>query len=547
MAKGNLFQGMGRGKIGDVVFSRLNGQQVSRVRNRNPKNPRSNAQLYQRAIMATIMQAYSAGKEIFDHSFQGKTVGANNMAVFMRENLKILRQQIAYEISSEMLAENMQANCVWPGANQPVANAYLISKGNYKQKAFIETRPGGGIYYTLPEPEANEKVNEYAARVGLLADDYYTFCLFLEGTNELFHAFEGLEDPAGIGYDCRFGYVRLHVKSNVASIEDAISTKSQLFDVDASMNIDETFMTENVAEGISMSDLDVTGRGVGSIGLIRSRKDRDLRSTSYMYCPTKAQVETNDFGIKSIYINEAWARGTESLGNSDLILEGGGAKPSPKPAQLKISEIVKCENESSLLYGFYAGVAVVNGQRVIPVVKYSASEGGLAYCAQEYNTLSPEVRTDWNCDEQYGFTPQELIDTLETAYSLPVYIISETTSQYDAYIEAQKMFPLDMISNFLYKARRGGNSSIQSVCHITESGPKAATWPSASVDRGGVNYASSKYKGNIAVISTVDLDNVISINATDVDNFTMTLGSKEYTVENGSIDIVISNWWIPAE
>ncbi len=332
MAKGNLMQGMGRGKVGDIVFSRLNGQQVSRVRNRNPKNPRSNAQLYQRAIMATIMQAYSAGKKIFDHSFQGIAVGANNMAVFMRENLKILRQQIAYEISSEMLAENMQANCVWPGANQPVANAYLISKGNYKQKAFIETRPGGGIYYTLPEPEANEKVNEYAARVGLLADDYYTFCLFLEGTNELFHAFEGLEDPAGIGYDCRFGYVRLHVKSNVASIEDAIATKSQLFDVDASMNIDETFMTENVAEGISMSDLDVTGRGVGSIGLIRSRKDRDLRSTSYMYCPTKAQVETNDFGIKAIYINEAWQRGTESLGNSDLILEGGGgAKPTPTP------------------------------------------------------------------------------------------------------------------------------------------------------------------------------------------------------------------------
>lgn len=337
MAKGNLFQGMGRGKIGDVVFSRLNGQQVSRVRNRNPKNPRSNAQLYQRAIMATIMQAYSAGKKIFDHSFQGVAVGANNMAVFMRENLKILRQQIAYEISSEMLAENMQANTVWPGATQPVANAYLISKGNYKQKAFIETRPGGGIYYTLPEPETNEKVNEYAVRVGLLADDYYTFCLFLEGTNELFHAFEGLEDPAGIGYDCRFGYVRLHVKSNVASIEDAIATKSQLFDVDASMNIDETFMTENVAEGISMSDLDVTGRGVGSIGLIRSRKDRDLRSTSYMYCPTKAQQETNDFGIKAIYINEAWQRGTESLGNSDLILEGGGgAKPAPAPGPTPI-------------------------------------------------------------------------------------------------------------------------------------------------------------------------------------------------------------------
>ena len=352
MAKGNLFQGMGRGKIGDVVFSRLNGQQVSRVRNRNPKNPRSNAQLYQRAIMATIMQAYSAGKKIFDHSFQGVSVGAANMAVFMRENLKILRQQLAYEFNNRGLAEDMKANCVWPGANQPVANAYLISKGTYKQKAFAETRPGGGVYYTLPEPEANEKVNEYAARVGLLADDYYTFCVFLEGTNELFHAFEGLEDPAGIGYDCRFGYVRLHVKSNVASIEDAIATKSQLFDVDASMNIDDAFMTENVAEGISISDLDITSRGVGSIGLIRSRKDRDLRSTSYMDCPTKSQLEYNDFGIKVIYLDEAWKRATESLGNSDLILEGGGAKPTPTPTPVSYF-LQKCNDASSAMWGKY--------------------------------------------------------------------------------------------------------------------------------------------------------------------------------------------------
>lgn len=398
MAKGNLFQGMGRGKIGDVVFSRLNGQQVSRVRNRNPKNPRSNAQLYQRAIMATIMQAYSAGKKIFDHSFQGVAVGANNMAVFMRENLKILRQQIAYEISSEMLAENMQANCVWPGANQPVANTYLISKGNYKQKAFIETHPGGGIYYTLPEPEANEKVNEYAARVGLLADDYYTFCLFLEGTNELFHAFEGLEDPAGIGYDCRFGYVRLHVKSNVASIEDAIATKSQLFDVDASMNIDETFMTENVAEGISMSDLDVTGRGVGSIGLIRSRKDRDLRSTSYMYCPTKAQVETNDFGIKAIYINEAWQRGTESLGNSDLILEGGGGKPTPTPSVpiYDVHEFVLGDQNTQFFEKYLAKGDYDGHSNVIVLVKDPIDYGIIL---KRSENAEPEAYTDgWYYD-----------------------------------------------------------------------------------------------------------------------------------------------------
>lgn len=71
MAKGNMFLGMARGKVGDVVFYRADGQQLSRVRNRNPRNPRTNAQLFQRAIMATVVQAYAAGKELFDHSFQG--------------------------------------------------------------------------------------------------------------------------------------------------------------------------------------------------------------------------------------------------------------------------------------------------------------------------------------------------------------------------------------------------------------------------------------------------------------------------------------------
>ena len=60
---------MGRGKLGDIVLTRIDGQQIARPRNRQPKNPRTNKQLYQRAVMATVMQAYSAGIKIFDHSF----------------------------------------------------------------------------------------------------------------------------------------------------------------------------------------------------------------------------------------------------------------------------------------------------------------------------------------------------------------------------------------------------------------------------------------------------------------------------------------------
>jgi hypothetical protein len=52
MAKDNLFLGTARGSVGDIVFSRLDGQQVARVRNRAPRNPQSPAQMVQRIIMS---------------------------------------------------------------------------------------------------------------------------------------------------------------------------------------------------------------------------------------------------------------------------------------------------------------------------------------------------------------------------------------------------------------------------------------------------------------------------------------------------------------
>ena len=121
---------MARGKVGDVVFSRLNGQQIARVRNRNPKNPRTNAQLYQRAIMATVMQAYSAGIAIFDHSFQGKEVGAQNQRRFMSLNAKLLRSQIAADLNGSVAVASQVGRVVAPGVSSPVAACLQVSEGS---------------------------------------------------------------------------------------------------------------------------------------------------------------------------------------------------------------------------------------------------------------------------------------------------------------------------------------------------------------------------------------------------------------------------------
>lgn len=326
-------QGMAHGKVGDVVFSRVNGQQVARVYNRNPHDARTHKQLYQRAIMATCMQAYSAGKAIFDHSWERKRVGQDCQSEFMRRNLKALRTQLAYEVNESVFAEDFKAHCVWPGAKVPVANEYIISDGSYPQNVIEETIYRGEMQYLMPVPSDGESVAQYASRIGLVPDDFFTFVVFLESSTVIYTPFEGETDQNNIGYNCHFGYCRLHVKTNIAQILTAVEDWKDIFDIDASENVRLTWFNEYGLEGpVDLKSLDPERRGVGAIGLIRSHKNSKLRSKSTMYCPSMRELSTNVFGLTRAAIIDTWIEGTPSLGDSDYILEGGGgSQPTPTP------------------------------------------------------------------------------------------------------------------------------------------------------------------------------------------------------------------------
>ena len=327
MAKGNLFQGMGRGKVGDVVFSRLNGEQVSRVRNRHPKNPRSNSQLYQRAIMATVMQAYAAGKAIFDHSFEGYAVGAQNQRRFLSLNAKMLRQLVATDINTPLKGSAQKARVVGPGVSVPVANPFIISRGSYQQNFFV-LDPSDNTYY-IPAATSAETVAQYVSRTGLIAGDIYTFVVLAE-KKDIAYESNLYDDVLASQNYCSFGWVRLIVKENLSSINTAITNISQLFDVQNSggdFNVTVTTLATIEAGGgvdiqtlitKNVSDYTMTG----GIGCIRSRLDQDLRSDSTIHVIYGTTAE-NMFGIASEYILDEWKNATTSVGNSDLILEGG--------------------------------------------------------------------------------------------------------------------------------------------------------------------------------------------------------------------------------
>lgn len=84
-----MLLGMARGAVGDVVFSRLKGQQVSRARNRKPNNPRSSSQMYQRALFADAVKFYTRGRRnLFQFAFEDKKENESDYNAFMRINAK---------------------------------------------------------------------------------------------------------------------------------------------------------------------------------------------------------------------------------------------------------------------------------------------------------------------------------------------------------------------------------------------------------------------------------------------------------------------------
>lgn len=86
MAKSKSFFGLRRGSTKSHTYSVFNGQQVTKDRVDTVKNPRSEAQMYQRMVMKTAGLAYSNMKQIVDHSFEGKTYGLQSMMAFLGKN-----------------------------------------------------------------------------------------------------------------------------------------------------------------------------------------------------------------------------------------------------------------------------------------------------------------------------------------------------------------------------------------------------------------------------------------------------------------------------
>lgn len=348
MSKGNLFQGMARGSVGDVTFSRLNGKQIARVRNRNPRNPKTNPQLYGRAIMATVMRAYSAGREIFDHAFESVAVGAASQNRFLSLNNRVLREYLAADINNSALVNKSINTFVGPKVQSPVPGRYVISEGSLDAGLFGAFYAGGGTgridYSGLTAPTEGQTAAVYFGNLvtqgKIAADDLYTICVFYcdPTTVPLFEIRERTE-PATKQYATSFIYARLRPNMALQEATALQATDLQVigesgsgegagvFYVDSYGGTGDTASfvegLNTVAFGDEIGINTLMNDAYGTIGVIHSKVNTTLRSSSEMVPSGWGVSADTPFGITAPAILDAWKQGAAQVGTSDLILEGG--------------------------------------------------------------------------------------------------------------------------------------------------------------------------------------------------------------------------------
>lgn len=245
-----------RGKIGADVYSvgkdgKGKRQQVVRSLAEQVANPQTEAQMFGRMVMSTVMQAVSNMKPIIDHSFDGIPAGQPSISEFIRRNYALIAADAkAHPASGNAFGLNKYQE---KGAKK---GAYIISKGN--------VNPSSDIELAEAAPLVSVALSSSAHTVGDLKEAL---------------GFNGTEDYITIvglcvsgDFEPRFGFRRYRIDPSVADTTN-ISTDnlSDIFIIESNVSGQSSFSTSTYKLSIGLSN---TYTWV-SVGFILSIKNTD--------------------------------------------------------------------------------------------------------------------------------------------------------------------------------------------------------------------------------------------------------------------------------
>lgn len=149
MGKDNMLLGYARGAVGDVVFSRVEGQQITKARNRAPANPKSYLQALNRVLLKKYSAAYSILSPICDHSFEGLSSKTKNYGRFISVNRTEDMDYITRNVNladEDSVLTSFATQYPTKDMTLPVEHPYIISSGSLPKISI--NRNASGYFFT---------------------------------------------------------------------------------------------------------------------------------------------------------------------------------------------------------------------------------------------------------------------------------------------------------------------------------------------------------------------------------------------------------------
>lgn len=355
MAKTGFWLRGARGKFAGAVLAKgADGQTIQRELVK-PKNPRTNGQMAQRMIFATVASAYSMMKAICDHSFEGVQYGAKTQQVFFKEALTLMRTRAAAD----------DGNFLIPGVSALMANPYVISRGSLTSPKNIEYNSDQDIIAisNMKNPTVDGGVvvtaNSFCKALGINKGDQITLVAIVRDSDQ-----PVLGEYAGREYRRnKFVYARITVKADAADDAIVYSEASAKW---GDAVIIEGFNGSNYEAGsattaafnINFPD------GMLAFACIRSAKEGNV------WLRSNESLKLSDEGLLYNFSDmlPAWtSTGTELIFNSSRYLNNAEAEnvvttPGLKSVAARVDEGGKTVlgTVAALSKGPYEGAPIVN-------------------------------------------------------------------------------------------------------------------------------------------------------------------------------------------
>ena len=289
MAKSTSFFGLRTGSTKSLTFQVYRGQQITKDRVYSVSNPRTEAQMKQRAIIPIVAASRAALKGLVDHSFEGVNYGNDSLKKFSELNLR----------SGALVVESYAPN----GYSNPGFANLIVSRGSLSDGVVITRIDIDGVHFSI-NPQNETPLKFKAAKAGDNADAVLrtiaewgaTACEVVAPGNQLTFLAVSLVDYVKVG-DNRAPISTFDISRIL--FPSTGSTPAQVDDVNGSWKLEQ-----DVAEGDSSVRLT---NGNYQVQLTWMESDSKLYGNFSPLNRDQSKVCGATI-IRSAYVNGTWKR-----------------------------------------------------------------------------------------------------------------------------------------------------------------------------------------------------------------------------------------------